>query len=105
MNKIFLVVIIVAIVIVVTASVFFGMAFFVVSLLTNEFPDQSDGRPDRPFFVEGEAFENIKTIKSEECLDLVEVINTMNPGAQRVDLYKIWLEDCIEPEPAVPSLP
>ena len=105
MNRILLAVIIVVIVVSVTATVFFGMAFFVVSLLSNQFPDQSDGRPDRPFFLEGETFENIKTIKSKECLDLVEVINTMNPGAQQVDLYKIWLEDCIEPDPAVPSLP
>lgn len=97
--------IIVAGVIAITAAVFFGMAFLLVGLLTNQFPEQGDGRPDRPFFVQGTEFEDINTIKSEECLDLVETINTMNPGDQRVDLYKIWLDDCIIPEPALPTIP
>ncbi len=105
MNKILLIVIIIAGIIAITAAVFFGMAFLLVALLTNPFPEQGDGRPDRPFFVGGDAFEDITTIKSDECLDLVETINTMNPGDQRVDLYKIWLEDCIQPEPAVPVIP
>lgn len=62
-------------------------------------------RPDRPFFAVGDEFENIKTIKTDECLDLVEKINTMAPGDQRVELYKLWLDDCIEPDPALPTLP
>jgi len=89
----------------ITVGVFFGMTFLIVSLLSNEIPGENDERPDRPFFAIGDAFEDIKTIKTQECLDLVEKINTMNPGDQRVELYKIWLEDCIEPEPAIPSLP
>ncbi len=105
LNKVLLIFIIVVGVIAITAAVFFGMAFLLVGLLTNQFLEQGDGRPDRPFFVGGTEFEDINTIKSEECLDLVETINTMNPGDQRVDLYKIWLEDCIVPEPALPTIP
>ena len=105
MKKLLIAGIIIAIVIGVTASVFFGMAFLFISFLTGETPVPSDGRPDKPFYVEEERFENVKTIKSKECLDLVEQINTMNPGAQRVELYELWLDECIVPDPEVPSLP
>ena len=89
----------------ITVGAFLGISFLVISLLSNQIPGQNDERQDRPFFAVGDEFENIKTIKSEECFDLVETINAMNPGDQRVELYKIWLEDCIESEPALPSLP
>ena len=105
MRKIILAGIIVAIVIGVTASVFFGMAFLVVSFLSIETPVENDQRPDRPFYLEGEEYENLKPKKSKECLDLVEQINKMYPGAQRVELFELWLDDCIEQEPAVPTLP
>lgn len=105
MRKILLVGIIVAIVIGVTASVFFGMAFLVVSFLEVETPGENDQRPDRPFYLEGDEYENLKPKKSKECLDLVEQINKMNPGEQRVELFETWLDECIEQEPAVPTLP